>query len=145
MKTGKAILMTLERVENGVMFELARECEPTGIPGIGVKVGQYFVHSAELGVEHSLELDVVEFRENALGPRSEFDLELEGEAIGRVAIGVAEAGIIFVQDVPRRPEAVEVEPAGADVAFGDLGESFFAIGKSAEVSIALRILNDFQF
>ena len=78
-----------------------------------------------------LDLGVVELGQDALGPGGELDLELQRRAVAGEAIGVAQAGVDLVQDVPGRPEAVQVEAAGADVAARHLGEALAAALASA--------------
>jgi hypothetical protein len=127
------------------MFEFAREGEPTGVAGVSVQIGEDFGHAAEFGVEHSLELGLIEFGEDAFGPGGEIDFEFERKTVAGVTIGIAKTRVVFVEDVPRRPEAVEIEAAGANVPLSDFIETFFAVGKSAEVTIALGILDEFEF
>ncbi len=78
--------MALERVGELVMLEAIREREPATLAGVGVEIGQHFVHAAMLGVEHARDLLVVERREHALGPSGELSLDVERRAIARVAI-----------------------------------------------------------
>src|SRR5690349_14068367 len=129
MEASEAILMAHERIQDRAMIELMRKGEPTGIAGIGIEIGENLGHAAEFCIEHALELRVAEFGEDAFGPGGEFDFEFEGEMIAGVTIGIAQPGVVFVEDVPGRPEAIEIESAGANVAGGDFIETFFAIGE----------------
>ena len=80
-----------QRVDDGVVLEFVGERQPARVAGVGVEVGQHFVHAAELGGQHPLDLLVVELRQDALGPGGELDLHVERRAVAGVAVGVAQA------------------------------------------------------
>src|ERR1700748_2509627 len=131
------------------MFELVGELEPAGIVGIGVEIGEDFVHATELGGEHALDLLVVEIGEDVLGPSGELDFDVERGAVAGELVGVAQSGEELVLDVPWRPEAVEVEVAGVGFAFATLLESDLAVDalcvhEGADVAVFLRVLNGLQ-
>src|SRR5262249_17240534 len=100
MKTSEPILMTLERVHHRVMFELASKHNPSNISRVSVKIRQHFGHATEFGVQHPLQLCLVELGKNVLCPRGKLDFELESNTIARVTIRVAQSGIILVQHIP---------------------------------------------
>ena len=50
-----------------------------------------------------------------------------------------------MQNVPGRPEAIEVEAAGTDVALSNLGKTFPAVGKGTQVTICVSVLNFLEF
>ena len=52
--------MALERLDEGAVLEGVREPQPALVAGVGVEVHQHFVHAAEFGVQHSLDLAVVQ-------------------------------------------------------------------------------------
>ncbi len=122
MLAAEVVLVALERLGEGAMLELVGEIQPAFVAGVGVEIGEDLVHAAELGVEHALDLGVAHSGQNALGPGGELDFELERGPVAGETVGIAQAGVGLVQRVPRRPHAVEVETAGADVALGDLLE-----------------------
>jgi hypothetical protein len=60
MHPAERIFMALERVQNRPMLEAIREREPSLVAGVGVEVGEDFVHPAELGIQHFLRLHIIE-------------------------------------------------------------------------------------
>ena len=67
---------SLERLDERLVLEFVRQVEPALVARVGVEIGKDFVHAAELGVEHPLDLLVVERRQNLLGPLGELDFQL---------------------------------------------------------------------
>jgi hypothetical protein len=126
------------------MIELVRQSQPSTVAGVGKQVGRHLGHPAEFGVQHLLELRVAEARQYLLGPGRELDFHLEGRAVAGMAIRIAQAGERLVKRVPRRPEAVEIEIRRSDVAFRDLVECLATAGESAEIPVAVLVLNGLQ-
>src|SRR2546423_432155 len=100
-----------ERIEHGVMIEAVRKIEPALITSISVEFSQRFGHTAELSAEHFLQLRVIELGENPFSPGGELNLDFERGAVASIAVSVAQARKGFVQDIPGRPEAVEIKTA----------------------------------
>src|SRR6185437_652754 len=103
-----------------------------------------FVHSAKLGVEHVLDLLVVEAGQNSLGPAGEFRLDIQRRLVAGEAIRVAQAGERLVQRVPWRPLAVEVECGGLDLALRERVEALPAAFERAEIAVAVLVLHDLE-
>ena len=101
MQPRQPIVAAHERVEDGAMVELVRQRQPPSVAGVGVQVREHFVHAAELGVEHLLELGIAQARQNALGPLREPDFHVERGAVACVSKRVAQPGVRLVQGVPR--------------------------------------------
>src|ERR1700753_3832518 len=132
------------------MLELVGELEPAGIIGVDVEIGEAFVHAAELGGEHLLNLIVVEGGEDFFDPGGELDFDVEGGAVSSEAVGVAQSGEELVFDIPGGPEAVEVEAAGANLTLAqileaDLAVDAFCVHERADVAVFLRSLDLLQF
>ena len=67
----EVVLPALERIGERVVLEPERQREPPLVAGVGVEVGQHFVHAAVLGVEHLCDLRIGERRQDPLGPAGE--------------------------------------------------------------------------
>ena len=141
----EVVLMALEGVGESAMFESDREIEPALIAGVGIEIGEHFVHPTMLGEQHLLHLRVTHRREHRLGPFRVLDLDVERGGVPRVAIRVAQAGEGLVQGVPRGPEAVEIEATGADVTLGDGREGLASPFECAEVAVAVLVLHFLEF
>ena len=111
MGAGEVVLVASQRLDERAMLERVGEGEPALVAGIGIEVGQDLVHTAELGVEHFLDLRVVKFGEDTFGPRGKFGLQIQSGAVAGEAVSVTQSGIILVKHVPRRPETVEIKTA----------------------------------
>src|SRR5215472_13001032 len=144
MEPGQVILVAFKRVENGVVFETVREGEPAFVPRILIKVGQNFVHPAELRVQHFLNLRVAKFRKYIFSPACKLHFQFESHAVASKAIGITQPRKIFVEDIPWRPETIQVETAGPDLAARDLGKALLSVGQCAQVSISVCVLDLFQ-
>ena len=144
MQPGKPIVAAHERVEDGAMVELVRQRQPPSIAGVGVQIREHFVHAAEFGVEHLLELSIAQARQNALGPLRELDFHVERRAVSRVSKRVAESRVRLVQGVPWRPEAVEIEGRRSDVPLRELGEGLATASERAQIAIAILVLNSLE-
>ena len=62
---GQDVLVAPQRPDDRAMFETVGEVQPAPVVRVGVQVGQHFVHAAELGIEHLLDLGV---RQTAKAP-----------------------------------------------------------------------------
>jgi hypothetical protein len=116
VQAGEVVLLPRQGIQHGVVVEAVREDQPAPLAGVGVEVRQHLGHASVLGGEHRLHLRVVQLREDTLGPGAGLEAHLEGDAIARVAVGVAQAGHRLVEHVPGDPQAVEIERSGPDVA-----------------------------
>ena len=120
---GEDVLTPCQRIEDRAVLKTVGEDQPSPVARIGVEIGQDLVHPAELGPQHFLDLCVVELGEDSLGPAGELDFQFQGGTVARMAVGVTQPGVDLVEHIPGRPEAVQVEPARADVAPGHLGKT----------------------
>jgi len=147
---GQDVLAPRERADDGLVVEAVGERQPPLVAGVGVQVHEDLVHPPELGVQHPLRLAGVERGQQPLGPHGEPHLDLERLAVAGEAVGVAQPRVDLVQDVPGRPEAIQVEAAGADDPLGklhhpDLAVHSVAVGLRPDVAVALLVLNGLQF
>src|SRR5215472_3033877 len=128
------------------MLELVGKLEPARVIRVRVKVCQHLIHAAELGRQHLLNLIVAEIGENAVCPCGEFDLDIECLLVSGEMVCIAQPGKELVLDIPRRPQAVQVEASGADLTLAqifktNLAGNAFSVQLRADVAIALRFLN----
>ena len=140
VRAAQVVLVALQRLDERPVLELVGEAEPTLVTRVGVQVGHHFVHAAEFGIQHVLDLCVVEPRENPLRPRRELDLDGERGGVTRVAVRVAQARVHLVQGVPRGPFPVQVE-GGADFAAGEGRERLAPSLERREVAVAVSALH----
>ena len=145
VRTAQVVLVALQRLDERPVLELVREPEPALVTRVGVQVGHHFVHAAEFGIQHVLDLRVVEPRENPLRPRRELDLDGERGGVTRVAVRVAQARVHLVQGVPRGPFPVQVEGSGADFAAGEGRERLAPSLERREVAVAVGVLHGREF
>ena len=145
MRTAQVVLVALQRLDERPVLELVGEAEPTLVTRVGVQVGHHFVHAAEFGIQHVLDLCVVEPRENPLRPRRELDLDGERGLVPRVTVRVAQARVHLVQGVPRGPFPVQVEGSGADFAAGEGRERLAPSLERREVAVAVGVLHGREF
>ena len=144
MLAGEIVLVALERRDERAVLERVRKLEPALVSRVGVEVHEHLVHPAELGVHHVLELLVAELRENALGPCRELPFHLECQAVAGVAVGVPQARVRFVERIPGRPQAVEVERGRAYLALCEARERLAPALEGAQVAIAVLVLDLLQ-
>ena len=141
MEAGQPVLPARTRVEHGAVIEAVRQRQPTLIARVGIEVGEHLDHSSELRVEHPLGLCVVKLGKDPFGPLGKSDLQLQRGPIARVAVRVAQPGKSLVQNVPGRPQTVQIEAAGANIAAGHLAHFLLAVGQRAQVPVPLSVLN----
>ena len=94
------VLMPLEGLYEGAVFEFVGKVQPAFVPCVGIEIDHDFVHAPELGVQHALDLACIERSEDALRPLGELDLDIQGRFVSGVAVGIPQAGICLVQGVP---------------------------------------------
>ncbi len=139
------ILVTFERLDEGAMFEAVGKVKPAFVACVGIKIGQHFIHAAELGVQHLLILGFGKPGKNPLGPFGELYLDFESGTVARMAICVAQTGKRFMQDIPRCPKPVEVEAARADVSLSHGFPAFPAPLQCTEIAVAVFVLDFLEF
>ena len=137
--------MTLERRREGLVLEALRQQKPAHASGVGVEISKDLVHAAVLCIQHPLHLRLIQRRQHALGPFSKRRLDFQRQRVGGVTIRIAQSGVGLVQRIPRRPEAIQIETAGLDLAFGQSCERVTKSFQRANVSVAVFALHDFQF
>src|SRR5213082_45785 len=142
MLATEVVLMALERLDQGAVLEGVREPQPALVAGVGVQVDQHLVHAAELGVQHSLDLAVVQARQRPFGPAGKLRLDGERRPVSGVAVRVAQARERLVQGVPGRPQPVQVEGRRLDLAPRQSGEGLSRAFQGAQVTIAVLVLHD---
>ncbi len=136
--------MALERHDERAVLERVRQLEPALVPRVAIEVHDHLVHPAELGVHHVLDLLVAEPRQNSLRPRRELRFHFEGHAVAGVAVGVPQARVRFVERVPGRPQAVEVERRRADLAVREPPERLAPARERTQVAVAVLVLDLLQ-
>ena len=109
MQACEAILATRKRVDHSMMIEVVRKIQPALVAGVGIKIGEHFVHAAKLSVEHLLSLGFIKFGKNRFGPRGKLDLQFQRGAVAGEAVSVSQPRVGLVQGVPGRPETVEIK------------------------------------
>ena len=144
VRAAEVVLVTLQRLDEHVVLELVGEPQPALVAGVGVEVRQHLVHAAELRVQHSLDLGVVQPGEDPLGPRRESRLHGQRGAVAGEPIRVAQPRVGLVQRVPRRPFAVQVEGSGTNLTFRQRVERPPAAFQGAQVAVAVLVLHRFQ-
>ena len=142
MLATEVVLMALERLDEGAVLEGMREPQPALVTGVGVQIDQHLVHAAELGVQHSLYLAVVQGRQRPIGPAGKLRLDGERRPVTCVAVRVAQARERLVQGIPGRPQPVQVEGRRLDLAPRQSGEGLSPAFQGAQVTIAVLVLHD---
>jgi len=126
------------------VVEAVRENEPAPVARVGVEVRQHLGHASVFRGEHRLHLRVIQLREDALGPGGGLEAHVEGHAIPRVAVGVAQAGHRLVEHVPGHPDTVEIEGGGPDLAAHHLREALARALLGEEEAVAVFVLHRLQ-
>ncbi len=88
VRPSQVVLMAHERLDERLVLELVRQFQPALVTGVGVEIHHDLVHAAELGVEHPLDLLVIERREDPLGPFGKLGLQFQRRAVAGKSIGV---------------------------------------------------------
>ena len=139
------VTMLLERKDEIVVLELARQLQPSFVAGILIQVDHDFVHAADLGVHHVLELVFIEVGKNPPCPFPERDFHFQGGAVAGVAIRIAQTAEHLVERVPGGPQAVEIERSGLYFARARGATGIPSALQRRQVAVAMLVLNDFQF
>ena len=118
------VLVSLERHRECLMLKALRKRKPAHTAGVGVEIGENLVHTAVLCVQHFLHLRFIERRQHTLSPLGKCGFHFQRLRIAGMTIRIAQTRIRLVQRVPRRPESVQIETAGLDLASGHSRERF---------------------
>ena len=146
VQPGQGIVPGLQGPQHGLVVKAARQGEVAPFAGIGVQVCQYLIHPAVFAVQYLLHLAVVEARQDLFDPVRKMARHLQGLGVAPKPVGIAKAGQHLVVGVERRPDPIQVEALGADIAPGYLVfKDAFPVVKSPDIPLPVGLLAGGQF
>jgi len=140
VESGEVVFVLEQWFECAAVGEALGEREIFGVASDGVYVGEDLIHAALFALEHALDLFVGEVGDEAVAPIAEPNEDVAGLGVAGDEPGVAEAGEGFMQVVPRDPFPVDGEVVHFQFAGGDFGPEFAAVGRAADVAVAVGAL-----
>ena len=148
VKSGKLVLLCRQRIEHGMVVDLARHAQPAHVTCQMVSLGIALVEAAVLRRQYALHLTLVQRFEHARQIGGDAQYHRHGAAITRQRVRIDQPGVDLVPGVERHPAAVEIDALTADLA-AELLEDDLAVhglavplhGGAAAIAVAMGCLD----
>ena len=124
VQTRQLVFTQCQRVQHGLLIELARQGQILRFCGQCIDIGEDFIHTAVFLFEHDLPLVVTQGVRRVDRPVRKLDQHVFSLSIAGIKISIAQAREQFVHRVPGNPPTMDT----VAVAGGDIGEHRLAVG-----------------